>query len=86
MSKEKINPQSPEEIAQAAQEAALKAAMEQAQAMFGGIPGFHSVARNDCSRISDFMEFLFKSRTEKKESESAVTDIHSNASKVLISG
>ena len=40
MSKEKINPQSPEEIAQAAQEAALKAAMEQAQAMFGGIPGF----------------------------------------------
>ena len=40
MSKEKINPQSPEEIAQATQEAALKAAMEQAQAMFGGIPGF----------------------------------------------
>lgn len=40
MSKEKMNHQSPEEIARAAQEAALKAAMEQAQAMFGGIPGF----------------------------------------------
>lgn len=40
MSKEKINPQSPEEIAKAAQEAAIKAAMEQAQSMFGGIPGF----------------------------------------------
>ena len=40
MEKEKANPQSPEEMARAAQEAAIKAAMEQAQAMFGNIPGF----------------------------------------------
>ena len=40
MTKEKANPQSPEEMAKAAQEAAVKAAMEQAQAMFGNIPGF----------------------------------------------
>ena len=40
MTKEKANPQSPEEMAKAAQEAAVKAAMEQAQAMFGSIPGF----------------------------------------------
>ena len=40
MTKEKTNPQSPEEMAKAAQEAAVKAAMEQAQAMFGNIPGF----------------------------------------------
>ena len=40
MTKEKANPQSPEEMARAAQEAAVKAAMEQAQAMFGSIPGF----------------------------------------------
>ena len=40
MTKEKVNPQSPEEMARAAQEAAVKAAMEQAQAMFGNIPGF----------------------------------------------
>ncbi|MBO8464487.1 MAG: DUF1266 domain-containing protein [Bacteroidetes bacterium] len=40
MTKEKANPQSPEEMVKAAQEAAVKAAMEQAQAMFGSIPGF----------------------------------------------
>lgn len=40
MTKEKVNPQSPEEMARTAQEAAVKAAMEQAQAMFGNIPGF----------------------------------------------
>ena len=40
MTKEKANPQSPEEMAKAAQEAAVKAAMEQAQSMFGNIPGF----------------------------------------------
>lgn len=40
MTKEKVNPQSPEEMAKAAQEAAVKAAMEQAQSMFGSIPGF----------------------------------------------
>lgn len=40
MTKEKANPQSPEEMAKAAQEATVKAAMEQAQAMFGSIPGF----------------------------------------------
>ena len=39
MTKEKADPQSPEEMARAAQEAAVKAAMEQAQAMFGNIPG-----------------------------------------------
>ena len=40
MTKEKSNPQSPEEMAKTAQEAAVKSAMEQAQAMFGNIPGF----------------------------------------------
>ena len=40
MTKEKSNPQSPEEMARAAQKAAVKAAMEQAQSMFGSIPGF----------------------------------------------
>ena len=40
MTKENASPQSPEEMAKAAQEAAIKAAMEQAQAMFGNIPGF----------------------------------------------
>ena len=41
MENEKLNKQqSPEEIAKAAQEAAIKAAMEQTQAMFGNIPGF----------------------------------------------
>ena len=40
MTKEKVNPQSPEEMAKAAQEAAIKAAMEQAQAMFGSVSGF----------------------------------------------
>ncbi len=40
MTKEKANPQSPEEMARAAQEAAVKAAMEHAQTMFGSIPGF----------------------------------------------
>ena len=40
MTKEKANPQSPEEMAKAAQEAAVRAAMEQAQSMFGNIPGF----------------------------------------------
>lgn len=40
MTDNKHNPHSPEEIAKAAQEAAIKAAMEQAQAMFGNIPGF----------------------------------------------
>ena len=42
MSKEKITPKNPEEIAKAAQEAAIKAAMEQAQAMFGGLAGFQA--------------------------------------------
>ena len=40
MKKDKTNPQSPEEMAIAAQEAAIKAAMEQARSMFGNIPGF----------------------------------------------
>lgn len=40
MTKENSNSQNPEEMAKAAQEAAVKAAMEQAQAMFGNIPGF----------------------------------------------
>lgn len=40
MTKEKSNPQSPEEMAKMAQEAAVKSAMEQTQAMFGNIPGF----------------------------------------------
>ncbi len=40
MTKENAYPQSPEEMAKAAQEAAVKAAMEQAQAMLGNIPGF----------------------------------------------
>lgn len=40
MAKEKANPQSTEEMVKAAQEAAVKAAMEQAQSMFGNIPGF----------------------------------------------
>ena len=38
MTKEKTTSQSPEEMAKAAQEAAVKAAMEQAQSMFGNIP------------------------------------------------
>ena len=37
MTKEKTTSQSPEEMAKAAQEAAVKAAMEQAQSMFGNI-------------------------------------------------
>ena len=40
MTKENANPQSPEEMAKAAQEAAVRAAMEHAQTMFGSIPGF----------------------------------------------
>lgn len=40
MTKEKTTPQSPEDMAKAAQEVAVKAAMEQAQSMFGNIPGF----------------------------------------------
>lgn len=41
MGKEKVNnPQSQEDMIKAAQEAAVKAAMEQAQSMFGNIPGF----------------------------------------------
>ena len=40
MTKENAYPQSPEEMAKAAQEAAVKAAMEQAQAILGNIPGF----------------------------------------------
>lgn len=40
MTKEKTTPQSPEDMVKAAQEAAVKAAMEQAQSMFGNIPGF----------------------------------------------
>ena len=40
MTKERTAPQSPEDMAKAAQEAAVKAAMEQAQSMFGSIPGF----------------------------------------------
>ena len=40
MTKENSNSQSAEEMARAAQEAAVKAAMEQAQAMFGNMPGF----------------------------------------------
>ena len=46
MTKEKVNPQSPEEMAKAAQEAAIKAAMEQAQAMFGSVPGFQMPVSN----------------------------------------
>lgn len=43
MSDEKKNkPQTPEEIARAAQSEAMKAALEQAQAMYGNIPGFDS--------------------------------------------
>ena len=37
MTKEKTTPQSPEDMAKAAQEAAVKAAMEQAQSLFGNI-------------------------------------------------
>ena len=37
MKKDKTNPQSPEEMAIAAQEAAIKAAMEQAPSLFGKI-------------------------------------------------
>ena len=44
MTKEKTTSQSPEEMAKAAQEAAVKAAMEQAQSMFGNIPGFQMPA------------------------------------------
>ncbi len=40
MTKENSNSQSAEEMVRAAQEAAVKAAMEQAQAMFGNMPGF----------------------------------------------
>lgn len=40
MTKEKTAPQSPGDMAKAAQEAAVKAAMEQAQSMFGNLPGF----------------------------------------------
>lgn len=41
MAKEKVNdPQSQEEMIKAAQEAAVRAAIEQAQSMFGTIPGF----------------------------------------------
>ena len=41
MATEKKNqPQSPEDLAKAAQEAAIKAAMEQSQALFGNIPGY----------------------------------------------
>ena len=41
MSTEKTNqPQSPEELAKAAQEAAIKAVMEQNQALFGNMPGY----------------------------------------------
>lgn len=40
MTKENSNSQSAEEMIRAAQEAAVKAAMEQAQAMFGNMPGF----------------------------------------------
>ena len=36
----KSQPQSPEDLAKAAQEAAIKAAMEQNQALFGNIPGY----------------------------------------------
>ena len=36
----KSRPQSPEDLAKAAQEAAIKAAMEQNQALFGNIPGY----------------------------------------------
>ena len=38
MTKERTAHQSPEDMAKAAQEAAVKAAMEQAQSMFGNIP------------------------------------------------
>ena len=41
MSKETNNPMSPEEMAKASQDA-IKAAMEQAQALYGNIPGFQS--------------------------------------------
>lgn len=40
MTKENSNSQSAEEMVRAAQEVAVKAAMEQAQAMFGNMPGF----------------------------------------------
>ena len=41
MANEKTNrPQSPEETAKAIQQEAMEQAMEQAQAMFGNIPGF----------------------------------------------
>lgn len=47
MAKEKNTPQSQEEKIKAAQEAALKATIEQAQSMFGNIPGFQMPDRND---------------------------------------
>lgn len=40
MEEKKKQPQTPEEIARAAQAEAMKAALEQAQAMYGNIPGF----------------------------------------------
>lgn len=43
MANEKTNrPQSPEETAKAIQQEAMEQAMEQAQAMFGNIPGFNA--------------------------------------------
>lgn len=47
MAKEKNNPQSQEEMIKAAQEAALKATIEQAQSMFGNIPGFQMPDMDD---------------------------------------
>lgn len=57
MTKEKTTSQSPEEMAKAAQEAAVKAAMEQAQSMFGNIPG-RSGNRVRCHRSVSVKHFL----------------------------
>lgn len=48
MAQEELNtPHTPEEIARAAQEAAVRAAMEQMQSMYGNIPGFEMPDMND---------------------------------------
>ncbi|MCC8170903.1 MAG: DUF1266 domain-containing protein [Parabacteroides sp.] len=48
MAKEKLNePQSQEELIKAAQDATIKAAIEQAQSMFGNIPGFQMPDTDD---------------------------------------
>ena len=40
----KKTPQTPEEIAREAQAQAMKAALEQAQALYGNVPGFEAVS------------------------------------------